>query len=400
MNTGSLNNISYYEYKPSNVTSSTKVIFAFHGIGASSGDMGTFGAYTQIDSIAPNAVVVYPTKGYGVWSASTYGKFCKDYISQNGYTGQVSYYGFSEGALDGPGIIQNAGIFTNAVFVDEDFINYSSGLDNAYNKLSSLQNLKVFCGQYCDTTNNLNAFSTKFSNAGKNFQLDSQSTKTHAQMNSYAAVPGISFLLSATGGSSVTTTNDIPTLPTNITTEVNTTRYSVTAPPISTGGAAEVQPAWCPLGDDVTQDLVGILRIMKILAPILVVIYTTYDTVLALTKGEIDKEQKELFNKFAKRVAAAILLFVIPVIVDQMAQLMNVWDDTGHCVLTETEVTGVDADELSNTHNVGTTLTGNARNVATNNTTTSTSVIAPQLSTSTTVSVARTENTTPVIILN
>ena len=93
--------------------------------------------------------------------------------------------------------------------------------------------------------------------------------------------------------------------------------------------------AWCPLGDDVTKDLVGVLRIMKILAPILVVVYSTYDAVLALTKGEIDKEQKALFQKFAKRVAAAILLFIIPVIVDQMAQLMNVWDDVGHCVLTD-----------------------------------------------------------------
>ena len=95
--------------------------------------------------------------------------------------------------------------------------------------------------------------------------------------------------------------------------------------------------AWCPLGDDVTKDLVGVLRIMKILAPLLVVVYSTYDAVLALTKGEIDKEQKTLFNKFVKRVAAALLLFVIPLLVDQMMQLMNVWDDTGHCVLIDTE---------------------------------------------------------------
>ena len=347
LTSGKIGNVSYYEYKPSNASSSSKVIFAFHGIGASSSDILSFGAYTQIDSIAPNAVVVYPTKGYGVWSASTYGSFVKSYLSQNGYTGTVSYYGFSMGALDGPGIIQNAGVFTNAVFVDEDFINYSSGVDKAYNKLSTIQNLKVFCGQYCDNTNNLNALQQKFSAGGKNFQLDAQTGKNHAQMNSYAAAPGISFLTSASGSSpTVTTTNDVPTTPTSqkvtesgpvTTSPVGTTTDSYRNPTTSVHETPTVQPKWCPLGDDVTKDLVGILRIMKILAPLLVVIYSTYESILALTKGEIDKEQKTLFNKFVKRVGAALLLFVIPILVDQMMQLMNVWDDTGHCVLVDTE---------------------------------------------------------------
>ena len=80
--------------------------------------------------------------------------------------------------------------------------------------------------------------------------------------------------------------------------------------------------AYCPLGDDVTKDLVGVLRVMKILAPLLVIIYTTYETVIAITQGKIDEEQKKLFNKFARRVGAALLLFAIPVVVDAMMQLL------------------------------------------------------------------------------
>ena len=100
--------------------------------------------------------------------------------------------------------------------------------------------------------------------------------------------------------------------------------------------------AYCPLGDDVTKDLVGVLRIMKILAPLLVLIYTTYEAVLAITQGKIEEESKKLFNKFAKRVGAALLLFAIPVLVDSMMQLMNVWDDDGHCVLEPVQVTDVE----------------------------------------------------------
>ena len=100
--------------------------------------------------------------------------------------------------------------------------------------------------------------------------------------------------------------------------------------------------AYCPLGDDVTKDLVGVLRIMKILAPLLVIIYSTYEAVLAITQGKIEEESKKIFNKFARRAGAALLLFAIPVIVDAMMQLMNVWDDEGHCVLEPVQTTGVD----------------------------------------------------------
>ena len=70
--------------------------------------------------------------------------------------------------------------------------------------------------------------------------------------------------------------------------------------------------AYCPLGDDVTKDLVGILRIMKILAPLLVLIYSTYEAVIAITQGKIEEESKKLFNKFARRnLASGIIFFFV-----------------------------------------------------------------------------------------
>ena len=92
-------------------------------------------------------------------------------------------------------------------------------------------------------------------------------------------------------------------------------------------------PVFCPLGDDVTKDLVGVLRIMKIAAPILVFAYTLYETIKALTNGSMADESRKLFQRFAKRCGAAVLLFAIPVLIDTLMQMFNVWDSTGRCVL-------------------------------------------------------------------
>ncbi len=93
--------------------------------------------------------------------------------------------------------------------------------------------------------------------------------------------------------------------------------------------------AGCPLGPNVTADLAGALKIMKILGPIFAIGYTLYEGIVALTKGGIDAEGKKLFAKFAKRIMAAALLFAVPVLVDSIMQIMNVWDKDGHCVIEE-----------------------------------------------------------------
>ena len=112
------------------------------------------------------------------------------------------------------------------------------------------------------------------------------------------------------------------------------------------------------MGVNVTKDLAGILRIIKIVAPILVIGYTIYEGIVALTKGGVEAEGKKFFNKFVRRVGAAVVLFAVPVIVDQMMQIMNVWDESGHCELEAHEVNAsakdtddsksVDAKDLTN----------------------------------------------------
>lgn len=126
-------------------------------------------------------------------------------------------------------------------------------------------------------------------------------------------------------------------------------------------------PVFCPLGDDVTQDLVGVLRIFKIAAPILVLVYTAYETIKALTEGDMQAEAKKLFKRFAKRCIAAVLLFAIPVIVDAVFQLLNVWDETGRCKLTEVKVTGVEYDSsiFTATNDVSTTTIIRSNDIST-----------------------------------
>ncbi len=89
--------------------------------------------------------------------------------------------------------------------------------------------------------------------------------------------------------------------------------------------------AACPLGPHVTKDLTNVLNIFKIVAPLLVIVVSTYEAVIAITKGDAQVELKKVFIRFCKRVGLAALIFFLPVLVDQVMQMMNVWDDEGGC---------------------------------------------------------------------
>ena len=89
----------------------------------------------------------------------------------------------------------------------------------------------------------------------------------------------------------------------------------------------------CPLGEDVTKDLSGALKIARIVAPLLVIGLTFKEGITALVKGDAEGQTKKVVGKLLKRLLAAVLLFAIPVIVDAFMQLLNVWDDTGSCKL-------------------------------------------------------------------
>jgi len=95
----------------------------------------------------------------------------------------------------------------------------------------------------------------------------------------------------------------------------------------------------CPLGADVTKDLYGALQIFKIAGPLLVIGLTVYEGIISLSKGDMASSIKPFFNKFLKRMAAAIALFMVPVLVDVLMQLFNIWGDKGSCSLTQDTTT-------------------------------------------------------------
>lgn len=93
-----------------------------------------------------------------------------------------------------------------------------------------------------------------------------------------------------------------------------------------------VYAASCPLGPDVTKDLYGALKIIRIVAPLLVIAYSTLDTIKALTKGDGGSELKKVAQKFGKRCIYAVILFFLPMLIDLFMQMADVWDANGDCM--------------------------------------------------------------------
>lgn len=93
----------------------------------------------------------------------------------------------------------------------------------------------------------------------------------------------------------------------------------------------------CPLGPKVTKDLYGILKIFKIAAPLIIVALTIWEVVNSLLKGDVTSEFKTLYKKFLKRLMYAVILFFLPILVDQVMQMANVWDANGMCTFAEVE---------------------------------------------------------------
>jgi len=91
--------------------------------------------------------------------------------------------------------------------------------------------------------------------------------------------------------------------------------------------------AYCPLGENVTKDLSGILKIMQIAAPIMCIAFSIYEVIKTLTKGDASAEMKKVATRFGKRVLYTIILFFLPVLVDQVMQIADVWGADGTCDL-------------------------------------------------------------------
>ena len=98
--------------------------------------------------------------------------------------------------------------------------------------------------------------------------------------------------------------------------------------------ATNVYAADCAiLGPNVTKDVLNILKALQSLGPVLVLAYTTYEVVKEIGCGELQKEAKKMAKKFMKRCIYAILLFFVPVLVNQIAQLAGIWSEDS-CDLT------------------------------------------------------------------
>ena len=114
----------------------------------------------------------------------------------------------------------------------------------------------------------------------------------------------------------------------------------------------------CPLGEDVTKDLYGLLKIVKILAPILVIGLTILEFVRSIAKGEIDGEAKKLGIRFVKRLIIAVILFFLPVLVNQVMIMANIWDESGTCDFSKSVTETVSSSTSSTSTSSGTSTSG------------------------------------------
>ena len=83
---------------------------------------------------------------------------------------------------------------------------------------------------------------------------------------------------------------------------------------VTNGIIKDLQDGCEILSDDLVDKLVWVLDIIKIAGPILAVGLGTLDFVKVVASGDTDKEMKSAFKRFGTRIIAAVLLFLIPVI--------------------------------------------------------------------------------------
>lgn len=76
-------------------------------------------------------------------------------------------------------------------------------------------------------------------------------------------------------------------------------------------------------------DLQGIFKVFKIVAPIFVIIFSTYDFIKAIT-GKVEGEMKKAFTKLLKRLLFAVILFFLPNILDWFLGLIS--EDYSTCI--------------------------------------------------------------------
>lgn len=100
------------------------------------------------------------------------------------------------------------------------------------------------------------------------------------------------------------------------------------------------EEGYCPLGPDVTRDLYGALKIFNIVAPVLCIGLSIYEAVKTITKGDASADMKKVAARFGKRVIYTVILIFLPILVDQVMQIADVWGVNGTCDIANPEGNG------------------------------------------------------------
>lgn len=207
------NSHDFFLYSPKHVTEETPLIVACHGYCDDADEMSGFGEgnfelYAQVyKSYHPEAIILFPTKNYyGEWMPDDIANLTEDFVDYYNLQGNVYYYGFSQGCLNGPDIIEQYGKYKAAVFVDEDFLAYPypskdcppRGMELALTQLSSLSALRVSGCNYVDTAQDRNSFANLLSNHNILYseEIYPPNTYTHLEVSSVTAKSSIEWLLS------------------------------------------------------------------------------------------------------------------------------------------------------------------------------------------------------------
>ena len=84
---------------------------------------------------------------------------------------------------------------------------------------------------------------------------------------------------------------------------------------------ADAKTTCSPLGK-LRDDIQGIFNLCKIVVPIIVVVFSIYDFIKAMT-GKVEGDVKKAFQKLLKRLLFAVIFFFLPTLLDYILGLVD-----------------------------------------------------------------------------
>ncbi len=79
----------------------------------------------------------------------------------------------------------------------------------------------------------------------------------------------------------------------------------------------------CKSMGDFRTDIQNLFNFLKIILPLLVIVLSTYDFIRAITAKD-EKDVKKAFQKLLKRFACAVILFILPTILNLLLDLLGI----------------------------------------------------------------------------